>query len=94
MEIAWPEYLLCGAGGVLLGMFYFGSLWWVVRRLPDIQRPGLWVPLSTLARTLAVLAGMYFLIGQDWIRLLAAMAGFVLGRLIVFRQVGIDQQRS
>ncbi len=46
--MAWPLLIVSAAGGILLGLLYFGSLWWVVRRLPEISRPGLWVPLSTL----------------------------------------------
>ncbi|MCA9073045.1 MAG: ATP synthase subunit I [Planctomycetaceae bacterium] len=94
MEMAWPVLLFCGVAGVLLGVFYFGSLWWVVRRLPEMSRPSIWFPISSILRTLVVLAGVYFLMGGRWERLVALMVGFIIGRIVVFRKVGISPHRS
>lgn len=94
MDTTWPLMFVCGIAGVLLGVFFFGSLWWVVRRLPEMSRPGLWVPLSSLLRTLVVLGGVYLLMGTHWERLVAVLLGFVIGRFLVFRQLGISQHGS
>ncbi len=94
MEISWLPILFCTAAGVLLGVFYFASLWWVVRRLPGMSRPGVWFPLSTLLRMAIVLGAIFLLIEHRWPRLLAVMLGFLVGRYLVFWQLGVPQHRS
>ena len=34
--------VLVGGAGVLLGVFFFGGLWWTVRRGVSSNRPALW----------------------------------------------------
>ena len=75
--------------GICLGLAYFMSLWWVARRLPRISKPALWIPLSPLARMLLFLGVVYFLMGHRWDWLVAIIAGFLLGRCLVFWQVGV-----
>ncbi len=94
MEISWPPILFCTLAGVLLGIFYFVSLWWVVRRLPGMSRPGVWFPVSALLRMAVVLGAMFLLIDHRWERLAAVMLGFLIGRSLVFRQVGVPEHRS
>jgi F1F0 ATPase subunit 2 len=94
MDGFWAVLILCTVAGVLLGLFYFASLWWVARRLPQISRPALWVPLSTLARMLVVLVVVYLLMDHRWERLVAVMLGFLIGRFVVFWQVGVLRTRS
>ncbi len=74
---------LAWAAGVALGLFYFGGLWLTVRQLATRNRP---VPLflgSFLVRTVAVVAGFYFVMGGRWERVLACLAGFVMARLLL-----------
>jgi F1F0 ATPase subunit 2 len=73
------------AAGVLLGAFFFGGLWWTVRRGLASQRAALWFIGSLLLRLGMVLPGFYFVAGGDWRRMLAALLGFVLARLVVTR---------
>ena len=77
--------VLTGATGVLLGVFFFGGLWWTVRRGLASKMPALWFLSSLLLRTVVVLAGIYFVSGGRWDGLLACLAGFVIGRFIVTR---------
>lgn len=76
---------LMGGAGVLLGVFFFGGLWWTVRRGLASKRPALWFLSSLLLRTGVVLAGLYFVSGSRWDWLLACLVGFVAARLIVMR---------
>ena len=85
--VSWTLALLLG---LALGAFFFGGLWWTVRRGLHAQRPALWFLLSLLVRTAVVLAGFYWIAGPQWQRLLACMAGFVLARLILVRFVRLD----
>ena len=79
------QMLLVGLAGAGLGVGFFAGLWWTVRRGMVSARPGLWFFLSFLARMSLVLAGFYWLAGDDWRRLLACLVGFLLVRLLVAR---------
>ena len=48
------------AAGVLLGAFFFGGLWWTVRKGVSSERPALWFFGSLLLRMSITLAGFYF----------------------------------
>jgi len=73
------------AAGVLLGAFFFGSLWWTVRQGISSKHPALWFFGSLLLRTGIVVLGFYFILGDDWRRLLAGLTGFIAARLIAMR---------
>ncbi|MHB1215177.1 MAG: N-ATPase subunit AtpR [Thiobacillus sp.] len=82
------EVLSLAAGwlaGSVLGAFFFGGLWWTVRRGMASERVALWFMGSMLLRTSVVLLGFYFVLGDDWRRLVAGLLGFVVARLIVMR---------
>jgi F1F0 ATPase subunit 2 len=72
--------LLVGAG---LGLFYFGGLWLTVQRLPTARRPALLALGSFWGRTVVTVAVLYLIMDGHWQRLVAAMAGFVIVRLIL-----------
>ena len=80
--------LLAGGAGVLLGVFFFGGLWWTVRRGLSSKRPALWFIGSLLLRTSIVLAGIYLVSGGHWDLMLACLLGFVIARFIVTRLAG------
>jgi len=73
------------ATGLLLGMIFFGGLWWTVRKAFSSKQPALWFLGSLLLRISTTLAGFYFVSGGDWERLLVCLVGFFLARLIVTR---------
>lgn len=70
------------AGGVL-GMIFFGGLWWTVRKSVASRQPALWVFGSLLLRMSVVLTGFYFVSGGQFKRLMACILGFFLARLAV-----------
>ena len=72
------------AGGVL-GVMFFGGLWWTVQKGILSKRPALWFFGSLLLRMSIALAGFYLVTGGHWERLLACLLGFVMARLIVTR---------
>lgn len=71
--------------GVLLGAFFFGGLWWTVRRGVTAKIPALWFVASSVVRTGAALAVFFWVARGDWKRSLVCLAGFVIARLIVLR---------
>ena len=95
-DIAWV--FLSFASGLLLGAFFFGGLWWTVRRLPTFERPALVVICSLLLRTAVTLGGFFLLASGRWQRLLGCLVGFALARLLTRwatraeRQAAPDQE--
>jgi F1F0 ATPase subunit 2 len=77
--------VLAGSAGVLLGVFFFGGLWWTVRRGLLSKRPASLFLGSLLLRTSIILAGFYAVSGGHWDRLLACLLGFVIARFLVTR---------
>lgn len=71
--------------GMLLGMAFFGGLWWTVQKGVASKNPALLFGASLWLRTGMVMGGFYFVSGGDWKRLLACLAGFVIARLIITR---------
>ena len=80
-------WLPCALGGIALGIFYFGGLWWTVRAIVGSPRSVFLQLASLLLRTAATLVGFYWVGGGDARRLVACLAGFVLARAIVARWV-------
>ncbi len=77
--------LLAFIGGVSLGTFFFGGLWWTVQKGVTSQRPALWFSVSFLLRTGITLAGLYVISGGHWQRLIACLLGCMITRLIMTR---------
>ena len=71
-------WLLAAAAGALLGVVFYGGLWWTVRRGLASRQPALWFVGSLLARTGITLLGFYVVGGHRVDRLLLCLAGFVL----------------
>jgi F1F0 ATPase subunit 2 len=71
--------------GLSLGALFFGGLWWTVRKSFSSQQPALWFVGSSLLRTMLVLLGFYFIALGHWQKLLVALLGFAMARLMVTR---------
>lgn len=78
--------------GVLLGVIFFGGLWWTVNRGMSSKQPALWFFGSMLVRTGIVLLGFYFILGDNWKRLLVGLVGFMVARLITTRLTRVTAQ--
>jgi F1F0 ATPase subunit 2 len=77
--------LLALFGGVLLGVIFFGGLWFTVRQGVVSKQPALWFFCSLLLRTAIAVLGFYFVMHGDWRRLLACLLGFLLARIGIVR---------
>jgi F1F0 ATPase subunit 2 len=71
--------------GIVLGAFFFGGLWWTVNKGLSSKRTALWFFGSMLVRMFIVVLGFYFILGDDWKRLLAGLLGFVIARMALMR---------
>jgi len=77
------------ATGALLGAFFFAGLWWTVRRGVSSGRAATWFLGSMALRTCIVLLGFHLVLGSDWKRMVAGLAGFVAARVVVTRSVRV-----
>ncbi len=69
--------------GLLLGIIFFGGLWFTVKKLTTSKMPALLVMGSFIGRIVIVLAGFYFVSLGDWKKLVICLIGFVVGRFAV-----------
>ena len=74
--------------GVLLGCFYFGGLWWTVRRMPQTAAAGFWLLGSFVLRTAVVLTGFLAISNGQWERIIASLIGFLIARSAIVRLTG------
>lgn len=77
--------VLAGAAGGMLGLMFFGGLWWALRRSLASKRPALWLGSSLLLRMLGTSAGFIAVSAGDWHRLLSCLLGFLAARWLVLR---------
>lgn len=73
-------------GGVVLGLFFLGCLWWTVHRLPKTLSPRLFYFATLMTRMIVILAGFAGLASSgDWRMVAAGACGFVLTRTVGVR---------
>ncbi len=77
--------VLSGLAGGVLGVLFFGGLWWTVSKGLASPRPALWFLGSLLIRTAVMLAGFYLVGRGDGKRLLVCLFGFIITRFVVMR---------
>ncbi len=71
--------------GLLLGILFFGGLWFTVKKALTSKKPALWFVGSFILRLGITLIGFYYIAMEDWRRLLICLFGFVIARFIVMR---------
>ena len=82
--------LLVIVAGFVLGMLFFGGLWWTVHKGLSSARPALWFLGSLVLRTTIVLAGLYVVAGDDWQRVMLCLLGFIIARVIITRYTDLQ----
>lgn len=80
--------------GMVLGLFFFGGLWWTIRKAVSATNPALWFFGSLMLRMAIVLSGFYLVMAGDWRRLSIALVGFILARILVTRFTPSPQENS
>ena len=76
---------LAAIGGLALGLFFFGGLWWTVRRGVISRHPALLFTGSLILRLGVTVGGLWLLSGGDWQRLAAGLVGLLIARWLVTR---------
>lgn len=77
------NYAIALAAGVLIGLFYYGGLWFTVRGLLSSRHPVMLTLSSFWLRTVLVLAAFLLVMQGRWQNAVACLAGFAAGRMIV-----------
>lgn len=77
--------IMAFVSGVLIGLFFFGGLWWTVQKGLSSKHSALWFSGSLILRTSLVLAGFYGIGHGRWERLLLCLCGFIAARFSVKR---------
>ncbi|NLE73951.1 MAG: ATP synthase subunit I [Actinobacteria bacterium] len=86
-EIPW--LLLTFVAGAALAAIHFTGLWLTVKRLPGAKRPGALALLSHFGRLVLTLAGFVVVAwGGHWLRIVAALVGFVVCRAALTHILG------
>jgi F1F0 ATPase subunit 2 len=80
--------------GILLGLFFFGGLWWTVHKGIAAKHIALWFFGSLLLRSGVVMLGFYLVMGDSWQRMLAGLLGFVIARVVVTRLTRMAAQTA
>lgn len=80
-------YLIALLSGASIGLFYFGGLWWTVRRLPKVPNPAIWSFGSFWIRMTISLFAFYSVMGGHPERLLISVLGFTLVRIVLVRKL-------
>ncbi|PEN14867.1 ATP synthase subunit I [Longibacter salinarum] len=78
-------------GGVALGTFYFGGLWYTVERIHDVSHPAYLLAGSFLVRAVVVLSGFVgitYAFGSRLEIVGTCLLGFMMVRLVLVRRWG------
>lgn len=86
MEVYLLKLLIAFAAGFVLGFYYFGGLWWTIRKLPNARQPALLTIGSFVARTGITLLGLFLASGGRWERILVGLLGFLVARGLLVRR--------
>ncbi len=71
--------------GILLGLFFFGGLWWTTKKGLLSKTPALWFLTSLFVRIGIVIIVFYYLSRGHWERALICLIGFIIARTIIMR---------
>jgi F1F0 ATPase subunit 2 len=86
--------LVAFGSGIVLGLAFFGSLWWTIARVTS-GRIGTWLlPVSSLVRTALLFAGFWLVAHGKVARLVACLAGWLLARSLTVRRLGSGRAKG
>lgn len=90
----WIILIVGGLVGIVLGIFYFGGLWFTVQHITKVKSPRLWMFSSFVLRAVVVLAAFYGMLQYRWEFLAAALVGFMVMRFYLVRKWGMNSLKT
>lgn len=76
-------WVLAFIGGIALGLFFFGGLWFTINKAVNAKIPAIWFFVSIVIRTGVVLTGFYYVSPFGWQGLIICLIGFIIARFVV-----------
>lgn len=70
-------------GGLMLGLFFFGGLYWSVEKLAQVKNPAVLMLLSLLVRMAALMAGFILLFKRSFAEGVAALFGVIFVKFVL-----------
>lgn len=80
--------------GGLLGLLFFGGLWFTITRGMQSKRPEIWFFVSMLLRNGLVVMGFYFVTQGKLERLLPCLAGFIVLRIVLTKRLEVAKKTA
>ena len=87
------HYFPVFAGGLLLGIVFFGGLWLTVRRLPHTTHPATVFLSSALIRIAVVVTGVWLLTKGNALSVGVCLLGFLTIRILTVYVIPNDQNK-
>ena len=82
-----PHLTVAFVAGAVLGMFFFGGLWWTVQKAVRSEQPAIWFLGSLVLRTGLILTGFSLVAQGHWSRIVACLLGFLIARFLVVKRL-------
>jgi len=86
--------ILVFAAGLMLGVLFFGGLWFTVKKAVTSKLPALWMVGGFIIRAGITLVGFYYVSLGNWQWLLICLLGFVIARMLVLKITKIYDQKN
>ena len=77
--------------GLLLGIFFFGGLWWTTQKGIQSKSPALWFLGSLIIRMAITITAFYYISRDHWDRALICLIGFIIARGIIMRSTKVKE---
>jgi len=78
------EFMLSACVGFLVGLAYFGGLWWTARRAGKVKAPGVLLAASFLVRMALLISVIYAVTRGAPLGVASALVGLWLARKTAF----------
>lgn len=89
-----PYIVLSVGAGVFLGAFFFGGLWWTIKKGVLSDHSAFLFIASIIIRTCVVLVGFYFVSRGHWERFLGCLVGFIIAKIIVMWLTNLSVEKD
>lgn len=87
-------YVLAFAGGIILGILFFGGLYITVQKMNTVKNPALIMILSFILRMAVLVIAFYFISKSGYKEVLFALAGVILSRFVMTFRMRDDKKRE
>jgi F1F0 ATPase subunit 2 len=87
--------ILAFIAGMALGIFFFGGLWFTVKKAVFAKIPALWFFTSFFLRVGVVMLGFYFISPAGWQPLIVSLLGFIVARFgVTYFTKSLDKKQA